>query len=372
MVLTPDQKKRIAALDVKAAEAEDKAKSDAGTSQRLQATWLSLRFSSLQPILVKALIICTVCAVAVFFILEYELHKIDFQNVFSSGPGTPVSRLSNEIRTQRQKTEMLKKGQMLFLEGNYKEAFDTGASLVRIDEDDPRAHDLMIRTADATTRKATREFDSGEIESALQDVRLALKYQPEHRAANELFLNIAARLLHEAKLHHNKKEFPQAITKTQEVQRIVNDVLKLDASGIADSRLLMETNIESSNLLSQTNNELLNRADDLLYSQDYLAALQMVRLSMRIDKKNAHALRLMRKISLYIEEPELKLKGIIKSRDRNFARIQLPDNGKVLLKKEGDFIKNAKVIKIDANQRKVELMQIHTKKKFTISQPTAD
>ena len=372
MVLTPDQKKRIAALDIKAAEAEENAEGEAEASPRLQSVWLSLRMFFAQPIFLKVLIICAVCGIAGFFVFEYQLQTINFRNVFSSGPGTPISRLSNEIRTQKQKTEILKKANTLFLGGDYREAFDAGMSVLGIDENDPHALELIDRTADATTQKAEREFDSGEIEAALKEVRLALKYRPQHRAANELLMNIATRLLHEAKLHHNKKEYPQVITKTKEVQRIVNDILRLEASNISDSNLLMETNIESSNLLSQTSNELLTRADELFFAKNYFDALQMVRLSMSINPRNPRALNMMKQISLYVEIPELKLKGIIKSRNRYFAQIQLPDNGKVLLKKEGDLIKNAKVIDIDADKREVRLLQIHTKKAFVISQPVTD
>lgn len=372
MVLTPDQKKRIAALDVKAAESEEKAESRAKPLSRFQSVWLGFRMFIMRPTLVKALIICFMGVVAAFFAIEYQLHMINFRKVFSSGPGTPISKLSNEIKEQKQKAEILKKGNELFLSGNYREALDAGKSVIKIDADDVRAHELLARAADAITQKATREFGSGEIESALQNIRLTLKHRPEHRAANELLVNIAARLLHEAKLHHNKKEYPQVITKAKEVQRIVDEVLKRENSGLADVNTLMQTNIESANLLSQTTNELLAGAAELFVSNNYFEALQMVRLAMQIDRNNPHAIDLMDKILLYVEIPKLKLKGIIRSRGRNFAQVQLPDTGKVILAKEGDTIKNTKVTRIDVNQRKVELLQIYTKELFTISQPKFD
>jgi tetratricopeptide (TPR) repeat protein len=375
MVLTPDQKKRIAALDSTPASAEEETEGGKKALSRLPSFWLSLRMLIIHPSMLKVLIVFALGAVATFFILEYQLHRIDFQKVFSSGLGTPISRLSNEVKTQKQKGEMLEKGNTYFLDGKYRYAFDTGVAITEIDPDDISAYDLIDRTAGATIRKATRKFDSGEIESALVSVRLALSYKPEHEAANELYMNIADRLLHEAKLHLNKKEYPQVITKTQEVQKIITEIRRMEISGIADSDFIMKASIESSNLLGLANNELLASAEELFDSKHYFDALRMVRLSMRIDRKNAVAIDLMKEISEYVEIPKLKLKGIITSGDTNFAQIQLPGSGKGWLAKKGDIIgigKNCKVINIDSDQKQVKLLQIHSKTLFTISKPKRD
>ena len=364
MVLTPDQKKRIAALDVKASESEEEAKDEVKVSSALQAVSFNLRRIVTKATIGKILILLAVVGAIFFFAIKNQVHRVDFQTVFASGPGTPISRFSQAVKIEKQKAAMLEEGHKHFLGGDYDKAFETGVAVAEIDDDDPRPQTLIDLTADAVTQKATREYESGEIEPALADVRLSLKYRPEHKGANELYMDIAARLLHEAKVHYHKKEYPQLINKAHEVQRIVNDVLKADASNVADSNLMVQT----SNLLRQANNELLTHAGELFISKDYFAALQTVRLSMRIDRKNPTAIRLMNQISNYIETPKVKLRGIIKSSGTTYAQIQLPDTRKVVLVKKGDTVRNFKVIDIDAVGKVVELRQIHTGKRFPISQ----
>lgn len=351
MVLTPDQKKRIAALDAKAADTEEESKETGRTlSDRLKAMLLSVRVSALRAVAVKILIVFAVVSVAAYFVVSYQLHKIDFRAVFSSGRGSPIGRLSRAVKAQGEKSDLLERGRMELLVGKYKEAFTTAKAVAKIDPDDPRSEILVADIVDAVTQKATREFESGEIEAALADTRLALRYRSDHKDANELYMSIAARLLHEANVHHNKKEYSKLIAKAKEV-------LKIDRSNMA-----------ASNLLVQANEELLASADELFISQRHFDSLQMVRLSLQIDQNNPRALRLLNKISVYIETPKLKLRAIIKSGGVIYARIQIPESDKVVFVKEGDTVKNFKIIDIDAEEKKVRLMQIHTKHKFTIRQ----
>jgi len=351
MVLTPDQKKRIAALDAKPVDADEEPHRGAKVaSARLKALGLSMRMSSFQPALIKLLIACVLFGVAGFFIVDNQLHKIDFRAVFSSGRGSPVTRLSDAVKVQRKKTELLAKGRGQLLGGDYKEAFKTAMEVKKLDPEDIRAWGLIDDTVDSVTQKAIQEFEAGKIEVALADVRLGLKYNKDHETANELYMDIADRLLLEAQTHYNKKEYPKQITKAHEV-------LRIDPSNMA-----------ASNLLVRTNSELLAMAGELFISKRYFGSLEMVRLSLQIDRTNPGALSLLKRISDYVDTPKLELRGIIKKGDVFYARILLPDSGEVMFVKKDDIKNNFKVLDIDSKHKRVKLMQIHTKQKFTIQQ----
>ncbi len=349
MVLTPDQKKRIAALEAKPAETEEEPEDRAQVlSGRIRSVGFSVRTSATRTTVAKVLILCAFVGVAAYFVTSYQLHRIDLRAVFSSGPGSPVDRLWYAVKLQKQKADMLRKGHAQFLAGEYKEALLTATAVSQLDSKDPRAPTLIKLATDAATQRATREFDSGEIETALIDTRLALRFKPDHKAAKELQLNIAARLQHEAEIHHNKKEYFQLINKAQEV-------LKIDPS-----------NMSALNLLMRTNSELLTLADELFIARDYLQALDKVRLSRRIDPGNARALRLLNRISVYIEAPQPKLRGIIKKGKTIHAQIQLPGSNRLIVVRKGDTVKNFKIVGIDPNAETVELVQIYTKQKLVI------
>ncbi len=349
-MLTPDQKRRLAELNVEApaAKEEEKAKPISG---RLKALWFAARTSGLTRLLTKVLFVCVAVAVAGYFIADYRLYKIDFRAVFSSGRGSPFHRLWSSVKAQKEKADMLDEGHAQFLVGDYKAALATAVAVSQMDPEDERARSLIDLATDATTQRANREFDAGEIEAALADARLVLKHRPEHKDAQELLLRIGERLLAEAQVHFRKKEYSQLITKAKEV-------IKINPS---DTR--------ASNLLMRTNNELLARADELFISKRYYDALENVRLSLRIDPTNARARRLLNQISLYIETPTLKLRGINMLGHTLYAIIQLPQTNQPVYVKEGDTVKNFKVVDIDAEARTVKLLQIYTKHEFTIDMP---
>lgn len=353
MVLTPDQKKRIAALDAKPVEAEDEPRSGGKVlSARVKAFTLSARMSSLQPVFVKLLIIIALLGVAGFFVIENQLHKIDFKAVFSSGRGSSVNRLSEAVKVQREKAVLLEKGRGQLLGSKYSEAFKTALEVRQLDAKDPRAEELIDDTVDAVAQKAIQEFESGKIEVALADVRLGLKYRNDHAVANRLYMDIAERLFLEAREHHNKKEYPKLIGKAQEVLRI------------------MPSHMAAHNLLVKANGELQDQAGELFISKRYFESLQMVRLSLRIDGKDTRSLRLLNEITTYVEIPRLELRGIMRRGKVFYARIRYVDSGRWLIKsmKEGDTIKNFKVVDIDSAQKRVELQQIYSGQKFTIQQ----
>lgn len=352
MVLTPDQKKRIAELDAKPPVAEAKPEEKPASSlSKLKMLWFTARTSARRVNLGKIVFLLAVASVALYFTFTYQIHKIDFRSVLTSGAGSPVSQFLRAIQLQKEKTDMLDKGQGQFLSGDYEAAFATAVAVQDLDPKDARAQKLIDLLADAATVRASREFDAGEIEAALTDVRLALRHRPDHKTATELSLRVAGQLLREAQAHHSKKEYPQAITKAQEV-------IKINPSDVVALSLLM-----------RTNEDLLKRAGEFSLSRRYYDALEDVRQSLRIDPANLRARRLLNLISTYVEVPDVRLRGIIKSGGVAIALIQLPQARSPEYAREGDVIKNFKILDIDSEARTVKLLQIHTKHEFTVALP---
>jgi len=349
MVLTPDQKKRIAELGAKPPEAEEEQPKGAPRSTaKLRAFWLTAGASGFRNAVGKVLILCVVVAAAGYFVVDYQLYNIDWNKVISRGPRTPIDRLWYALKLQKQKADMLDDGNTQFLVGDYDMALKTAAAVLQMDAQDSRAKHLTSLATDAAIMKAAREFESGEIEAALGDVRLALQYAPEHKEAKELSLRIGERLLREAKVHYRKKEYPQLIRKAQEI-------LKINPS-----------DMDARNLLVQANKELLTRADELFISRRYAGALEDVMQSLRIDPNNHRARSLEKQIRLYIGTPELELRGIVKSGTTLYALILVPESNQPLYVKEDDTFRNFKVLSIDSQAKVVKLLQIHTNKTFSI------
>jgi hypothetical protein len=185
MALTPDQKKRIAALDVKPVDNEEEPPSGSRVfSARLRAFALSVRMSSLKSVVVKLLIVCALLAAAGSYIVNNQLHEIDFREVFSSARGSPITRLADAVKLQREKTELLGEGRGQLLGGEYEEAFKTAMAVKKLDAGDLRVRALIADTTNAVVEAARQEFESGKIEDALVDVRLALGYKADHAGAN--------------------------------------------------------------------------------------------------------------------------------------------------------------------------------------------
>jgi tetratricopeptide (TPR) repeat protein len=349
MVLTPDQKRRIAELDSKAPAEEEKKESPV---QPLIATikgvFLKIPVASWRPLLIRILIIAVVVGAAGYYVREYQLHRVNYGKMLSSGTGNPIDRFLFALKEQKKKAKMLENARAQYLDGEYGDCLATAASVAKMDERDQRAQDLITLSADAAVQRATREFDVGEIEAALADVRLALKYRPEHEEGQQLSLRIGERLYREARAHYSKNEYTHLIRKAKEV-------IKINPS---DSG--------ASNLLMKTNHELLTQADEALYSKRYFEALDKVRLSLQIDPTNPRALRLLEQISLYVETPDIKLRGITKFGKRLYAVVQLPNSSQTTYVKEGETLRNFKLLRIDSEARTATFLQIYTKAEFTV------
>ena len=355
MALTDDQKKRIAQLDAGPRQAEEPGEEATDTgrvmSARVRSLALRARTSSLQTILVRLLIILVVIAVAYYFIAVNQLQEINFKKVFTAGGGSPLTKFMAAVKLQKKKTDLLEKGRGHLLVGEYEEAFRIALEIQKLDRDDSGSWELIDDTVYAVTQKAARDFESGKIEDALLSIRVALKHSADHEAANNLYEEIADRLLLEAQTHRDKREYSKLIEKAHEVLRIA------------------PSNMAAFNLLAQTNNDLLESAEELFYSKRYFEALQKVQLSLHIDEKKPRALRLLKKISLYVEVPRLQLGAIIKRSGMLHAQIKLLDGNKVVFMKEGATEKNFRVLDIDQTAKRVDLVQIHTGQRFTIRQP---
>ena len=358
MVLTPDQKKRLSALDSGPEGLQEEPERPGGVmSARIKALGARIQASSLHVIAVKILIVVALIAVAVYFITINEFHKIDLGKVFSGGSGSPMKKISEAVKLQREKNSLLDKGRGHLRMGEYDEAFKTALQVKKLDKEDPQWRTLISDTVDALTQKATRELESGEIRTALEDVRLALKYAPNRKAANALYTDIADRLLFEANTHHERKEYSELIVKAQEVLRID------------------PTNMAAAILLGRTNEELLAEAAELFTLKRYGKSFIKVQLSLKIDPNpitNPSAHRLFDKISQHVESPRLELRGIAMIRGKLLARIQLPGGGQPRPVREGEIVKNFKVIDIDPEQKSVLLEQIYTKERSTIHQKTVE
>jgi hypothetical protein len=116
----------------------------------------------------------------------------------------------------------------------------------------------------------------------------------------------------------------------------------------------------------KTNHELLTQADEALYGKRYFEALDKVRLSLQIDPTNPRALRLLEQISLYVETPDIKLRGITKFGKTLYAVVQLPNSNQTTYVKEGETLRNFKLIDIDSEARTAKFLQIYTKAEFTV------
>jgi tetratricopeptide (TPR) repeat protein len=217
-----------------------------------------------------------------------------------------------------------------------------------MDAKDERAQNLIGLSADAATQRASRELDLGEIENALADARLALKYRPEHEEARQLSLRIGERLFSEARVHYSKNEYPQLIKKVKEVIRII------------------PSDVAASDLLLRTNTELLTQADEFFISKKYYDALEKVRLALQVDPTNTRALRLFNQIVLYIETPEIRLRGITKFGSGLYAVVQLPGSNQTIYVKKGESVRNFKLVDIDPIAKTAKFIQIYTKSEFVI------
>jgi tetratricopeptide (TPR) repeat protein len=358
MALTPDQKKRIAALDQGAVEQhEEKSRAPGLLSSKVKSTVLKARASSLQAIVIKLLIIAAIAAGVGYFVVINQIHRIDFKGALASGRGSPITKISNALKLQKQKGELLEKGHGLLLAEDYTGAFQIALTVEKLDPNDSRHQVLIDDTAGALARRALLEMDSGDIESALKNVRLALKYMPNHHLANGLYADIGDRLLLEAQAHYNKAEYPTMITKAQEVVRIGKS----------------PSNMSAYTLLGKTSNELLGEAEELYASKRYSESLEKVSLSLKIDssmKTNATAHGLFERISTYVGFPEMELRGIIRRGRAIYAQIYLPKAGKVNIVKKGELVKgtSVRIIDIDTRMKKVTLKQINTGDVSTIQQ----
>lgn len=357
MVLTPDQKRRIAELDSKAPAEQEEEEKAAGASPallRVKSVFLKIQTSSWKPLLAKALLIIVIIGIAGHYGNRYQIHKINYKKIFS-GAGNPVDGFLFALKDQKKKNEMLENARAQYLDGQYEDSLSIAAAVIKMDERDQRAQDLIILASDAAVQRASREFDVGEIEAALTDIRLALKYRPEHQEAQELGLRIGERLFREASIHYSKREYAQLIKKAKEV-------IKIDPSDMG-----------AANLLMKTNNELLTQADELLYNKKYFEALEKVQFSLQIDPTNTRTIGLLKKISHYVETPDIKLRGITKFGNTFYALVQLPDSSQVQHLKKGDIPRdsnsresNSKLIDIDPVGKTVKFMQIYTKMEFTV------
>ncbi len=353
MALTPDQKKRIAALDSTSSkgESEEEPRSQS-FSDNLKAQWFNVQTSALRDVMVKLLILVAVLGVAIYFIYANQLHLINYREALSSKEaGSPLQKLKQAVKLQRKAVTMIQKGNTLVLDGDYAGALATALSVEKMLPGNRDAQKLLRLATDAAVQRAIRDSDSGELEAALANTRLALKYQPDHEAANKLHMDIAGRLLHEAKAHFDKKDYKDTIARTREVLKI------------------NPTDMDAINLLRKTNDELLAQGGELFISKQYLKALEMVEMAREIDPKNRRMIELLKGISYKIERPELQLVFVGKSRDNiPFARIRLLNSGRVKTVKEGEVMKNLKVVKIDADTKEVMLLQTHTNRTFVIQQ----
>ena len=353
MALTPDQKKRIAALDSTSSESEpEKESKPQSFLDNLRSQWFSVQTPALRGLIVKLLILVAVLGVAFYFFYTNQLHMINYREVLSSKEaGSPIEKLKQAVKVRRQAVAMIQQGNTLVLDGDYAGALETASTVAKMIPEHSGAQKLLRLAADAAVQKATRDFDLGEIEAALINTRLALEYQPDHGAANKLHMDMASRLLHEAEVHFDKKDYKSAIARTREV-------LKINPA-----------DMDAINLLRRTNDELLAQAGELFISKGYFKALEMVEMAQEIDPRNRRMLELLKQISLRIERPELQLVAVGKRRNVPFARIRLLNNGSVKTVKEGTILKNFKVIKIDTDAKLVTLLQTHTRRTIVIRQP---
>lgn len=351
MVLTPDQKKRIAALDSGPSQpAEEEPQPSSVASARLKGLGLKITPAQITSILVKILIVLAIIATAAYFIILKDLHKINFKSVFSSGGGGPITKFFEAVKLQNKKAELWEKAQGHLLESEYPEVIQIAKEIRSLDPDDPRSEKLVDDTVIAVTHKAGRKYQSGDIEASLKDVRFAIKYRKEYGPANDLYMEIADRLLLEAQAHAKKKEYEQLIMKSKEV-------LKINPG-----------NMEAYNLLVETNNELLDRASEYFLSKQYTKALEKVLLASKIDGKNPRTRSLLEGIANKVAAPKLELHGIATMRGKNSAKIKVLGPKSPIWVKEGQIIENYQVVDIDPGVKQVRLRQIHTGEKVTLQQ----
>lgn len=351
MVLTPDQKKRIAALDSGPSQPVEEESQPSGVfSARLKGLGLKVTPAQITSVLIKILIVLAIIATAAYFVILKDLHKINFKSVFSSGGGGPITKFFEAVKQQNKKAELWEKAQGHLLQNEYPKVIQIAKEIRSLDPDDPRSAKLVDDTVIAVTHKAGRKYESGDIEASLKDVRFALKYGKEYGPANDLYLEIADRLLLEAQAHAKKKEYEQLIMKSKEV-------LKINPG-----------NMEAYNLLMETNNELLDSASKYFLLKQYTKALGEVLLASKIDERNPRTISLLESIADKVAAPKLELHGIATMRGENRAKIKVLGPKNPIWVKDGQIIENYQVVDIDPGEKRVRLRQIYTGEKITLQQ----
>jgi tetratricopeptide (TPR) repeat protein len=357
MVLTPDQKKRIASLDTgPSTPPEEEPQENVGLSTRLKTLKLKATPAQITSAAIKISIVLAIVLTGAYYVKMKDLHKIKFKTVFSPGDGGPIKKLFAAIDQQGEKAALWKEGQGLLLEGDYRKVAKIAKNIEDLDPDDARSAQLIDDMVAGITLKAQREFESGDMEASIRDVEFALKHRKDDDAATRLYQEIADRLLLEALAHADRKEYEQLIIKCQKVN------------------VIDPGNIEARNLLFETNDELLDLADEHFFSRQYTKALEKVLLAMKIDARDARTQSLLKKIKDKIAAPKPVLHSIIAIRGQLHAILQLPGERRRTYVKKGETLENAplKVISIDLAKKQVRLRQIHTGEVFVLLQVKAE
>ena len=189
MVLTPDQKKRMAALDADPRQpVEEDPQPSAVVSAKLKGLGLKVTPAQITSVLVKILIVLAIIATAAYVVILNDLHKIDFKSVFSSGGGGPITKFFEAVKLQNKKADLWEKAQGHLLESEYPKVIQIAKEIRSLDPDDPRSAKLIDDTVIAVTHKAGGKYESGDIEASLKDIRFAIKYSKEYGPANDLYM----------------------------------------------------------------------------------------------------------------------------------------------------------------------------------------
>jgi hypothetical protein len=72
-------------------------------------------------------------------------------------------------------------------------------------------------------------------------------------------------------------------------------------------------------------------------------------------------------ISLYVETPDIKLRGITRFGKTPYAIVQLPNSNQPTYVKKGETVRNFKLLDIDPDSKTAKFLQIYTKAEFDIS-----
>jgi hypothetical protein len=129
------------------------------------------------------------------------------------------------------------------------------------------------------------------------------------------------------------------------------------------------------NLLLETENELLDSADEYFLLKQYTKALERVLLATQIDAStNPRTMSLLKNIAEKIAAPKLEFYSTLKMRGQIHARIKVPDQKKPRYVKKGEIIGNLEVINIDIDSKEaqIRLRQIHTGEIITLKQIKAE